>query len=48
MNNLWAILGAKYLPSVVYKLRMVTLQQGWAQQRVPEVLNPDTQLGKRA
>ena len=24
LNNLWATLGAKYIPSVLYKLRMLT------------------------
>ena len=26
MNQMWACLGAKHLPSVVYRLRMVVLQ----------------------
>ncbi len=25
-NNLWAIIGGKYMPSIVYKVRMVTLR----------------------
>lgn len=45
MNNLWGILGAKYLPSAVYKLRMLTLQQGWVDEQVPEVQNPDVSVG---
>lgn len=48
MNNLWGILGAKYLPSAMYKLRMVTLQQGWAGEVVPEVNKPDVNVGKQA
>lgn len=27
-NNLWGALGAKYLPSVIYKIRLLTLQEG--------------------
>ncbi len=27
-NNLWAVLGAKYLPSVLYKVRAISLQEG--------------------
>lgn len=27
MNNLWGILGSKYLPSVMYKLRMITISE---------------------
>ena len=45
LNNLWAILGAKYLPSAVYKLRMVTLQQNWLDAMVPEVSRPDVRIG---
>jgi hypothetical protein len=48
MNNLWGILGAKYLPSAVYKLRVITLQQGWAEEMVPAVLDPDAQVGGKA
>ncbi|TKC88716.1 DUF4255 domain-containing protein [Trinickia terrae] len=48
MNNLWGILGAKYLPSAVFKLRMITLQQGWADAMVPEVLKPEASVGPRA
>lgn len=44
MNNLWGILGAKYLPSAVFKLRMITLQQGWADAMVPEVTQPDANV----
>ncbi len=28
LNHMWGYLGAKYMPSVVYKLRMVTIQEG--------------------
>lgn len=28
VNHLWGVLGGKYLPSVVYKLRMVTIDEG--------------------
>lgn len=27
-NYLWAALGAKYLPSVIYKIRLITIQEG--------------------
>ncbi|SHJ77110.1 Protein of unknown function [Malonomonas rubra DSM 5091] len=29
-NNLWAVLGAKYLPSVLYKVRAIKIQEGQA------------------
>lgn len=41
VNNVWAILGAKYMPSVVYKMRMVVLQEGWINERVPAVSGAD-------
>lgn len=47
LNNLWAILGAKYLPSALYKLRMVTLQQGWLDAMVADVSQPDVRVGGR-
>ncbi len=31
MNNLWGILGSKYLPSVMYKMRMVTISEDFEQ-----------------
>jgi hypothetical protein len=45
LNNLWAVLGAKYLPSTLYKLRMVTLQQAWVDAIVPDVQQPDVRVG---
>jgi Pvc16 N-terminal domain len=44
INNVWAILGAKYMPSVVYKMRMVVIQENWVGERVPAVTAPDTQV----
>ncbi|SDA57723.1 MULTISPECIES: DUF4255 domain-containing protein [unclassified Janthinobacterium] len=37
LSTLWAVLGANYLPSVVYKLRMVTLQEDWLIAPIPAV-----------
>ncbi len=31
MNNLWGILGSRYLPSVMYKLRMVIISEDFEQ-----------------
>ena len=36
-NNLWASLGAKYLPSILYKLRMVTLLEKEALSEAPPI-----------
>jgi len=37
VNNLWGNFGAKYLPSVLYKARMLTLQEGWVVEQMPAV-----------
>jgi len=37
LNNLWGNLGTKYLPSVLYKARMFTLQEGWVVEQVPAI-----------
>ncbi len=37
LNNLWSNLGGKYLPSVVYKARMLTIQEGWLLDQVPAI-----------
>lgn len=43
LSTLWAVLGANYLPSVVYKLRMITLQEDWVINPLPavSVVTPD-------
>jgi hypothetical protein len=35
MNNLWGILGSKYLPSVLYKLRLISIEENLAQGTAP-------------
>jgi hypothetical protein len=37
LHNIWSCNGSKYLPSVFYKVRMVTLQDGWVIDRVPVI-----------
>ena len=37
VNHLWGALGAKYMPSVVYKMRMVTIQDAQPQAEVEPV-----------
>jgi hypothetical protein len=44
INNVWAILGAKYMPSVVYKMRMLVLQENWIGERIPAVTAPETHV----
>lgn len=45
LNNLWAGLGGKYLPSVLYKARMLTVQEGWALEQVPAITSTDAKAG---
>lgn len=45
LYNLWSALGAKYLPSVVYKVRMLTVQEAWMTDLVPGVAGTDTKVG---
>jgi hypothetical protein len=37
MNNLWGILGSKYLPSVMYKIRTITISEEFVQGDAPLV-----------
>lgn len=36
-NNLWASLGAKYMPSLVYKVRMISLQEKEVSKEAPPI-----------
>ena len=36
-NHLWAALGAKYMPSVVYKIRMLTIQELEVKTEAPSI-----------
>ena len=37
MNNVWAALGAKYMPSVMYKMRMLTIDGSIIREFRPEI-----------
>lgn len=41
VNNLWGNLGGRYLPSVLYKVRMFTVQEAWVTEQVPPVTGVD-------
>jgi hypothetical protein len=43
-SNLWASLGAKYLPSVLFKIRMIRLEDGGTGAEVPAVAGISTAL----
>lgn len=40
LNNVWATLGAKYMPSVIYKMRMLTFDEGVIMEYRPDVSAP--------
>jgi hypothetical protein len=44
LQNLWATMGGKYLPSVFYKLRMITIQDGWITERIPVIAGSETKV----
>jgi hypothetical protein len=44
LNNLWGNIGGKYLPSVLYKARMLTVQEGWILDQVPGISGTDTTI----
>jgi hypothetical protein len=45
LSTLWAVLGANYLPSVVYKMRMATVQKDWISEPIPAVSQATTDMG---
>ena len=46
MHNLWSAMGAKYQPSVIYKLRLVTLQANEAEAFGVSVTQTSTTVGE--
>ena len=45
LSHIWGMMGAKYLPSVIYKVRMVTIDQGQVRDQAPSISGsaPDNQ-----
>ena len=41
LSNLWGILGGKYMPSVLYRMRMVAIDSGQLSGQAPYVSQPD-------
>ena len=37
LNNLWGVLGSKYMPSVLYKVRMLTINEDFVQGVIPVI-----------
>ena len=46
LNNLWSLIGAKYIPSVVYKLKMLTFNQSMIREDVPNIIYPNDNILK--
>ena len=45
LSTLWAALGANYMPSAVYKMRMATVQKEWISEPVPAITQTASNLG---
>ncbi len=44
LSNLWGVLGGKYLPSVLYKVRMVTMDSSAITGQVSSILQTDAEV----
>jgi hypothetical protein len=47
MSNIWGVLGGRYLPSVLYRVRMVVIDSANVHGRVPRIMAPDAGAGVR-
>lgn len=45
MHSLWSIHGGRYLPSALFRVRLITLDSGWIEAREPEVARPQVTVG---
>ncbi len=45
LSNLWGILGSRYLPSVLYKVRMVVINNNAVTRRNIKTTTPETRVG---
>jgi hypothetical protein len=46
-NHLWGYLGAKYIPSVVYRIRMLVIQEGQKTMEAPPITIIDEQFSEK-
>lgn len=44
LGNVWGLLGGRYVPSVLYKVRMVSIDAGQVFAHVPRVIQPELHL----
>jgi hypothetical protein len=45
LSNLWGVLSGKYLPSVLYKVRMITIDANAVKGQAPAFTKPETNFG---
>lgn len=45
LSNLWGVLSGKYLPSVLYRMRLLSIDAGQVSARVPRVSQPEARVG---
>ncbi|MGQ7846064.1 DUF4255 domain-containing protein [Granulosicoccus sp. 3-233] len=48
LSNLWSILGGRYLPSILYKIRMITLESADVLREVQPIREPATTVSTRS
>jgi hypothetical protein len=48
LGNVWGLLGGRYVPSVFYKMRMVSIDAGEVSAEVPLVVREDVRAGSTA
>jgi hypothetical protein len=48
LGNVWGMLGGKYVPSVLYKMRMVSIDGGQVSAEVARVVQQDVGVGSQA
>jgi hypothetical protein len=44
LSNIWGILGGRYVPSVLYRMRMITIDSGALETQPPRVVRADANL----
>lgn len=47
LSHLWGMLGAKYMPSVTYKIKMLTIQQGLITSQAPAIKGSQPDIYKQ-
>ncbi|WAC71484.1 DUF4255 domain-containing protein [Roseateles sp. SL47] len=48
LSQVWGLFGGRYMPSVMYRLRLITIDAGQSQGSLPSVQEPQLRLGSAA